>query len=67
MTKAYITDIFLVLQFLLSETRTVKHPSLSINPDNQALEYKGELSKGNLLKKVGLFPLVLIESINLYN
>ena len=52
-----------VLQFLLSETRTVKHPSLSIKPDNPALESKGELSKGNLLKKVGLVPLVLIQLI----
>lgn len=41
-TKAKITEIFLVLQFLLSDTRTVKHPSLSIKPDNQALELKGE-------------------------
>lgn len=57
----------LVEQCLCCDTLTVKQPSASINPDNQAFESKGVLSKGNLLIVVTLVPLVLIQSINLYN
>ena len=55
--KANITAIFfLVEQCLFWVTLTLKHPSASINPDNQALESKDVLSIGNLFIVVGLFP-----------
>jgi hypothetical protein len=50
--------------FLSVETLTEKCPSASMNPDSQALEFKGVKSKGYLLIS---YPLLLRKSINLFN
>jgi len=54
-TKANITANFLVEQCLSCVTFTVKQPSASTNPDNQASESKGVLFKGNLSIKIFFF------------
>jgi len=56
-----------VEQCLFCETLALKHPTVSRKPENQALEFKEVLPKGNLRKILGVFPIVLIQSINLYN